>query len=90
MAQLEVTCSTKRPARYEPHERIEALGGIGWYKPEEDVIREIESGATSYGVSLGAGIVSVVVGSHQGRRYLKTTADGYAPDNLLALPDCRR
>jgi len=32
----------------------------------------------------------VIVAVHNGRKYLKTAADGYSPDNLLALPECRR
>jgi len=33
-------------------------------------------------------VVDVIVASGLGRKYLKTTADGEQPDNLLALPDC--
>src|ERR1017187_4237659 len=32
--------------------------------------------------------ILIVVASHNGRKYLKTTADGYAPNNLLALREC--
>jgi len=32
--------------------------------------------------------VRVIVETHNRRKYLKTEADGYAPNNLLALPEC--
>lgn len=89
MAQLQATCITKRPSHYDPHERIQALGGSGWYKSEDDVIHEIESGTNSYFVSVNNRSVAVVVATHSGRKYLKTQADGYSPDNLLALDECR-
>jgi hypothetical protein len=90
VAHLQVTCITKRPGHYDPHTRIQALGGNGWYRAEEDVIREIQRGANSYYVSVGGRHAQVVVATHNGRRYLRTTADDFTPDNLLALPDCRR
>ena len=90
MAHLEVTCITKRPGHYNPHERIEKLGGVGWYKDESEVIADIERGANSYCVSAGGRIVQLVVSTSQGRKYLKTLADDYAPNNLLALPECNR
>jgi Protein of unknown function (DUF3892) len=88
MAQLQVTCITKRPSHYNPHERIQGLGGAGWYKSEEAVIRDIELGVNSYFVTRGGRTVQVIVATHRGRKYLKTEADGYRPDNLLALPEC--
>jgi len=30
----------------------------------------------------------VVVAAHNGHNYLKTEADGFMPNNLLALPEC--
>jgi Protein of unknown function (DUF3892) len=90
VAHLRATCITKRPAHYDAHGRIQALGGSGWYKTEDTVIREIEQWANSYYVSAGGRSIQVVVATHDGRKYLKTTADGYAPNNLLALPECRR
>jgi Protein of unknown function (DUF3892) len=36
----------------------------------------------------GGRTVAVIVAFHSGRKYLKTEADGYSPDNLLALPEC--
>lgn len=57
---------------------------------EDAAIRSIEQGVHSYFVSVGGKRVDVIVATHGGRKYLKTTADGYAPNNLLNLPDCSR
>lgn len=89
MAHLQVTCTTKRPDHYNRHERVQALGGSGWYRTESDVIREIERGVNSYYVMVGGRAAQVVVTAQRGRKYLKTTADGYVLNNLLSLPDCR-
>lgn len=90
MAALQVTCITKRGNHYNPHERIQALGGPGWYQSEAEVISSIERGVNSHYVNVGGRVVAVVVAIHNGRKYPKTVADGYSPDNLLALPECRR
>jgi Protein of unknown function (DUF3892) len=89
MASLQVTCITKRGNHYNPHERIAAIGGAGWYHAEDQAIANIERGINSYYVSVGGRTVPVIVATHNGRKYLKTVADGYSPDNLLALPECR-
>jgi hypothetical protein len=89
MAQLQVTCITKRGDHYDPHERIQGIGGAGWYKTEDQAIAEIEQGTNSFFVNVGGRAVRVVVAVHNGRKYLKTEADGYSPNNLLALPECR-
>ncbi len=88
MARRQVTCINKRGGHYSPHERIQAIGGTGWKHREEDAIRWIETGAESYFLTVNYRNVNVVVAVHQGRRYLKTDADGYEPNNLLALPEC--
>jgi len=90
MAVLRVKCITKRGDHYNPHERIQAIGGDGWYHSEDQAITYIERGVHSYYVSVGGRTVPVIVAVHNGRKYLKTSADGYSPDNLLALPECRR
>lgn len=88
MANREVSCINKRGDHYNPHERIQNIGGYGWKHSESDAIRWIKSGTESYFVSTGGRTVRVVVAVHQGREYLKTEADNYSPDNLLALPEC--
>jgi uncharacterized protein DUF3892 len=84
----EVTCINKRD-RTNPHERIQAIGGAGWKHQEDAAIRAIRGGTESYYVSQGGRTARVVTAVHQGREYLKTEPDGYSPDNLLALSECR-
>jgi hypothetical protein len=79
VASRQVTCINKRGDHYNPHERIENVGGAGWKHGESE----------SYYVSVGGRSVKVIVALHNNREYLKTEADGYSPDNLLALPECR-
>lgn len=88
MAKLQVTCVNKRD-RFNPHEKIQRIGGAGWSKPEEVAIQEIESGTNSFYVNVNGRDVDVIVATHLGRKYLKTRADDYRPDNLLSLPECR-
>jgi hypothetical protein len=88
MGDYQVTCIIKRN-RSNPHERIEYLGQQGdWVASEDTIIRWIEIKAHSFYTSVNGRAARVVVAEHNGRKYLKTTADGYSPDNLLSLPDC--
>jgi hypothetical protein len=97
----QVTCITKRGDHYNPHERIQAIGGRGggfgavdlllgtqWRRLEDDAIRDVEVDPLAYYVSVGGRTVWVIVATHNGRKYLKTETDYYSPDNLLALPEC--
>jgi len=87
----QVTCITKRD-RQSPHERIEGIGGSDngspWYLLEDQAVRAIENGSASFYTHVGLYAADVVVVTHLGRKYLKTTADGYSPDNLLSLSAC--
>lgn len=88
----QVFCITKRGNHYSPHERIQGIGGVAngvrWWRAENDAIRDVEMDSTSYYTSVHGRSVWVVVATHNGRKYLKTEADGYSPDNLLSLPEC--
>ncbi len=88
---LQVSCINKREHK-NPHERIHSIGGIyngaRWKKSEAQAIADIKNKTYSYYVSVGGKTVTVEVASHEGREYLKTTADGYAPNNLLSLAEC--
>ncbi len=89
----QVTCIKKRGDHYDAHERISAIGGknsngTNWSMSEDVAIKAIEDKTESFHVSVKGVTVAVVVETHKGRKYLKTTADGYKPDNLLSLPDC--
>ena len=87
----QVTCITKRE-HHNPHERIVGIGGVDqgtrWWRAEDDAIRDVDRNPNSYHVSVNGKAVRVIVATHNGRKYLKTEADGYAPNNLLSLPDC--
>jgi Protein of unknown function (DUF3892) len=89
---VQVSCIDKRQ-HYNPHERILAIGGRNpdgtrWKLSEAEAIRDIKLGKYSFYVSVNGRTVNVIIAVHEGREYLKTEADGYAPDNLLSLPDC--
>lgn len=85
---LEVKCINKSD-RYNPHERILRIGGHGWEHTQEQAIAWIENGTFTYYVSQGGRQVDVIVAtSSHGHKYLKTTADGEHPNNLLSLPEC--
>jgi hypothetical protein len=84
----QVTCIRKRGSHFNPHERIAGIGGAGWYRTEDEAIREIQNGTNTFFVSAGARQAEVIVAHHLGRPYLKTNADGYSPDNLLSLSEC--
>jgi hypothetical protein len=88
MSRRQVTCITKRGSHYDAHERISAIGGSKWKMSENDAIKAIEEGKEEFYVSAGGRTVDVVVAKHGQRKYLKTTADDYSPDNLLALDEC--
>jgi uncharacterized protein DUF3892 len=90
MGRYQVTCINKRGGHHDPHERIEYIGQQGnWKIPEDSAIRRIESGADSFYTFVNGRQAEIVVAVHSGRKYLKTDADGYAPNNLLSLPECQ-
>ncbi|MCB5175226.1 DUF3892 domain-containing protein [Microvirga lenta] len=89
---LQIRCINKDD-RKSAHERITHVGGYGpgpWKYSVPDVIRFIENGQASFYVSRPQGdTVNVIVAvSRLGNKYIKTTADGDEPNNLLSLPEC--
>ncbi|MBI3850597.1 MAG: DUF3892 domain-containing protein [Verrucomicrobia bacterium] len=89
---VEVNC-INRTDRHDPYERINAIGGgfpgHQWTHPHELAIRWIEDGTFEYYMEKGMYEFRLIVAiSHYGHKYLKTSADGDQPDNLLSLPEC--
>lgn len=90
---VRVQCISKT-ARYDPHQRIRAIGGVNpdgsrWKLTEDQAILGIKQNRWSFYVQVGAYLVDVVIAvSQYGTEYLKTASDGVQPDNLLSLPEC--
>ncbi len=89
----QVRCINKTD-RYNPHERIQNVGGVNdngtpWKLAETEAIAGIERGEWNFFVSVNGRTVDVIIAlSRFGHKYLKTEADGEQPDNLLSLPEC--
>jgi len=87
-----VSCINKRGNHYDAHERIQNIGGIlnylRWKESESTAIIQLNNKTHEYYVDKNGRSVEVIVASHNGRPYLKTTDDGYAPNNLLSLDEC--
>lgn len=89
---VEIKC-IRKTNRQDPHERIQGVGGINpdgtrWYLPLDDAIAGMEAGKWRFWTAGGGKSVWVVIAVHNGRKYLKTEADGQHPNNLLSLPEC--
>jgi hypothetical protein len=89
----QVSCVNRRGDHYEPHQRISHIGGINhskslWKLSEHDAINSINCGEFDFFVLVNGLPVTIIIAEYEGRQYLKTEADGYSPDNLLALPEC--
>ncbi|MDF1634422.1 DUF3892 domain-containing protein [Mycoplana sp. MJR14] len=84
-----IQCINKDP-RNDPYTRITHIGGQGRKLDVATVIRNIEGGQEAYYVERPRGdqVDVVVATSRAGNKYIKTTADGDEPNNLLSLPEC--
>ena len=88
IVRLEVTCTVKSD-RYNPHERIQTIGGTNFRYNQPDAIAKIEARTHSFWTRGGGKTAEVIVSkSDYGHKYLRTFADGVLSDNLLHLPTC--
>ena len=89
MQRVQIKCINKSD-RSNIHERINNIGGDGWKISQQDAISYIKDRVYEFYVTVGGREVDVIVSkSRFGNEYIKTTADGDMPNNLLALPECR-
>jgi hypothetical protein len=88
---VQISCIDKRQ-HYNPHERIEGVGGMyagkPWKPTETEAMAGIKEGRWKFYTSVNGRSVWVIIAIHNGREYLKTEADSYEPNNLLSLPEC--
>lgn len=91
MGVWKVTCKEKHSL----YERIIAITAVSQETgnhqrfTEDEAINRIEKETDEFYDERPAGHrVKLVVAQREGRKYLKTEADGEKPNNLLSLPDC--
>ncbi|WFU53596.1 DUF3892 domain-containing protein [Bradyrhizobium pachyrhizi] len=89
-ARIRYVSKTDRP---NPHERITHVGGPNpdgtpWKRSIRQVIKDIESDEWEFYVEENGRRVDVVWATHDGHKYIKTTADDIQPNNLLLLANC--
>jgi len=94
MITVRITCINKTD-RTSAWERIKSIGGVNpdgkrWKLTLNEAIGGIENKTYAFYVERPAGdrVNVVVAKSAAGNNYLKTTADGDQPNNLLSLPEC--
>jgi hypothetical protein len=87
MADAQVTCINKQQ-RNNTHEGITHLGGAGWKWTRQEVINSINNGTNTFFTMVGGKRADVGVVNGPNGQYVRTHADGYYNDNLLALPEC--
>ena len=66
-----------------------AEGGGAWCIKLDVAINGIENGTWRFWTQANGKSVWVIVVKRNGKKYLKTEADGDEPNNLLSLPRCR-
>ncbi|WP_027556189.1 DUF3892 domain-containing protein [Bradyrhizobium sp. Cp5.3] len=93
MAKLARIRCINKTDKMDPHERIENVGGVyssgsRWKQSVSQTIKDIESGEWEFYVEEDGITVGLIVAKHNGHKYIKTTADGIQPNDLLSLAEC--
>jgi hypothetical protein len=88
VADAQVTCINKQP-RQNAHEGITHLGGSGWRWTRQQVIDSIRARTSTFYTLVDRRRAEVGIVNGPNGDYLRTHADGYWNDNLLALTECR-
>lgn len=87
MADVQVRCINKQ-SRSNPHEGITHLGGDSWKWPRAKVVQSIESKTNTFFTLVKGKRADIGVVDGPNGKYVRTYADGYWNDNLLALVEC--
>jgi hypothetical protein len=87
MADVRITCINKQP-RINPHEGITHLGGAQWKWTRQQVVDSIEQRTNTFYTLANGKRADVGAVDGPNGKYVRTHADGYYNDNLLALPEC--
>ena len=82
----EITCVVR--SHIDPEDRVVAVGGQGWRKSIDDVIREIDDGSP-YFVQVNGSRVRVEARFDRAHPYLRTDSGKTSETRLLYLPECR-
>ena len=85
-----------QPGILECHEKKDSIGGATgsksggpWCIKRDAAIKGIENGTWRFWTSVNGNSVWVIIATRNGKKYLKTEADGAEPNNLLSLPRCK-
>jgi len=81
----------RRAYSHDPHERVEAIGGINsdrtrWSLSQTAAITAIEAGTDEFFMATAEQPVKVIVETISGQKYLRTEREKTHPDELLSLP----
>jgi hypothetical protein len=88
VADVQVRCINKQP-RQNTHEGITHLGGSGWRWTRQQVIDSITARTNTFYTLVDGRRTEVGIVNGPNGDYLRTHADGYWNDNLLALTECQ-
>jgi len=90
----QITCII--PDGADSDRRIDSIGGAtgskysgAWCIKLDAAIKGIEDGTWRFWTSVNGNSVWVIIATRNGKKYLKTEADGAEPNNLLSLPSCK-